>query len=126
MNSLPRWFRDQPQNTIVIAKNPMRFCERITSENLKAIYMGQRPGCNRAAFTSIDDLAGATDETAAFSFYPRWERAKPYLDHKNHKSGQRPSCPPRFPGDEGRIHRRPTNVLGVAGFVLPSDRVDVI
>jgi len=33
-----RVVRDQPQNTIVIAKNPMRFGERITSEKLEPTF----------------------------------------------------------------------------------------
>jgi len=79
----------------------------------------------QGAFTSIDDLAGATDETARFVL-SSMERGEPILTTKITNPGQRAKLSTAISPGMKAVSIAVNDVLGVAGFVLPSDRVDVM
>jgi pilus assembly protein CpaB len=119
-----RIVRDEPLNTIVVAKNPMRFGERVTAEKLELIPWASDTLPN-GAFTSIDQLAGSTDDTARFVL-SAMERGEPVLTVKITNPGQRAKLSTAISPGMKAVSIAVNDVLGVAGFVLPGDRVDVM
>jgi pilus assembly protein CpaB len=116
--------RGQPANVIVVAKNPLRFGERVTSEKLEMIPWGSDT-LPTGAFTSVDDLVGETDETARFVL-SSIERGEPVLSVKITNPGQRAKLSTAISPGMKAVSIAVNDVLGVAGFVLPGDRVDVM
>lgn len=116
--------RGEPLNTIVVAKNPMRFGERVTADKLEMIPWASETLPN-GAFTSIEDLAGETDETARFVL-SSMERGEPVLSAKITNPGQRAKLSTAISPGMKAVSIAVNDVLGVAGFVLPGDRVDVM
>jgi len=119
-----RVVRNEPQNTIVVARNPMRFGERVTAEKLELIPWASDT-LPQGAFTSIADLEGATDETARFVL-SSMERGEPVLSAKITNPGQRAKLSTAISPGMKAVSIAVNDVLGVAGFVLPGDRVDVM
>lgn len=116
--------RGEPQNSIVVARNAMRFGERITAEKLQLIPWASDT-LPDGAFTSIADLEGATDETARFVL-SSIERGEPVLSAKITNPGQRAKLSTAISPGMKAVSIRVNDVLGVAGFVLPGDRVDIL
>lgn len=116
--------RGEAQNTIVVARNPMRFGERITAEKLQVIPWASQT-LPDGAFTSIADLEGKTDDTARFVL-SSIERGEPVLSAKITNPGQRAKLSTAISPGMKAVSIRVNDVLGVAGFVLPGDRVDVL
>jgi len=116
--------RGEPQNTIVVARNPMRFGERVTADKLEMIPWASDTLPN-GAFTSIENLTGETDETARFVL-SSMERGEPVLSAKITNPGQRAKLSTAISPGMKAVSIGVNDVLGVAGFVLPGDRVDVM
>ncbi|OAN65278.1 Flp pilus assembly protein CpaB [Rhodobacteraceae bacterium EhC02] len=116
--------RGEVQNTIVVARNPMRFGERITVEKLQVIPWASQT-LPEGAFISIADLEGRTDDTARFVL-SSIERGEPVLSAKITNPGQRAKLSTAISPGMKAVSIRVNDVLGVAGFVLPGDRVDVL
>jgi pilus assembly protein CpaB len=116
--------RGEPVNTIVVAKNPMRFGERVTADKLELIPWASAT-LPTGAFTSIAQLAGETDETARFVL-SSMERGEPVLTAKITNPGQRAKLSTAISPGMKAVSIAVNDVLGVAGFVLPGDRVDVM
>jgi pilus assembly protein CpaB len=116
--------RGQPLNTIVVARNPMRFGERVTAEKLELIPWASET-LPTGAFTTIDQLAGTTDDTARFVL-SAMERGEPVLTAKITNPGQRAKLSTAISPGMKAVSIAVNDVLGVAGFVLPGDRVDVM
>lgn len=116
--------RGEPINTIVVAKNPMRFGERVTADKLQTIPWASDT-LPTGAFTAIDQLAGETDETARFVL-SSMERGEPVLTAKITNPGQRAKLSTAISPGMKAVSIAVNDVLGVAGFVLPGDRVDVM
>lgn len=116
--------RGEPVNTIVVAKNPMRFGERVTADKLETIPWASDT-LPTGAITTIDQLAGETDETARFVL-SSMERGEPVLTAKITNPGQRAKLSTAISPGMKAVSIAVNDVLGVAGFVLPGDRVDVM
>lgn len=116
--------RGEPVNMIVVARNPMRFGERVTAEKLQMIPWASDI-LPTGAFTSIDELSGETDETARFVL-SSMEKGEPVLTAKITNPGQRAKLSTAISPGMKAVSIAVNDVLGVAGFVLPGDRVDVM
>lgn len=116
--------RGEPLNTIVVARNPLRFGERLTAEKLELIPWASET-LPTGAFTTIDQLAGTTDDTARFVL-SSMERGEPVLSAKITNPGQRAKLSTAISPGMKAVSIAVNDVLGVAGFVLPGDRVDVM
>ncbi|MFU8865931.1 MAG: Flp pilus assembly protein CpaB [Rhodobacterales bacterium] len=124
MEQSARVVRNEPQNTIVVARNSMRFGERVTAEKLQLIPWASDT-LPQGAFTSISDLEGVSDETARFVL-SAMERGEPVLSAKITNPGQRAKLSTAISPGMKAVSIAVNDVLGVAGFVLPGDRVDVM
>ena len=113
-----------PQNMIVIAKSQLQFGERLTKDKLELIPWASDalpPG----AFSEIDVLVSENDEEA------RWvvatiAKGEPVFESRITDPGQRAKLSTALTPGMKAISIRVNDVLGVAGFVLPGDRVDVM
>ncbi|MCK3778961.1 Flp pilus assembly protein CpaB [Ensifer sesbaniae] len=113
----------QSEKTLVVAAKAMRFGDRVRSENLKTIPWpsDERP---EGSFDAILAVLGDKEE-------PRYameaiDPGEPVLSSKITGAGERATLSAAL--DEGMkaVSIRVNDVLGVAGFVRPSDRVDVL
>jgi pilus assembly protein CpaB len=113
-----------PQNSIVIAKAPLRFGERLTAEKLELLeWPSDRlpPG----AFTSIEALVGVGEEQARFVMQSM-DVGEPVLASRTTEPGERAKLSAAITPGLKAVSIGINDVLGVAGFVLPGDRVDVM
>lgn len=113
-----------PKNFVVVAKTGLGFGERLTEDRLELIeWASDRlpPG----AFTSIGDVVGDSDETARFVLASIGE-GELILPAKITMPGQRAKLSTAISPGMKAVSIRVNDVLGVSGFVLPGDRVDVL
>lgn len=115
---------NEDMKTIVVAKSAMRFGERITAEKLDVIPWAS-PNLPPGSFARVEDLAGTTEETARFVL-ASMEQGEPVLSSKVTTPGQRAKLSTALSPGMKAVSIRVNDVLGVAGFVLPGDRVDVM
>ena len=113
-----------PANLIVVAKQPMRFGEIITAEKLETIPWASSALPN-GAFNSVEALVGTTEENSRFVL-ASMEKGEPVLTSKVTVPGQRAKLSTAIEPGMKAVSIRVNDVLGVAGFVLPGDRVDVM
>lgn len=112
------------QNLIVVAAEGMDFGDRVTADDLKVVVWGL-DRLPRGAFTSIDALVGITDQTARYVISPI-AADEPVLSSRVSSPGQRAKLSAVIAPDMRAVSIRVNDVLGVAGFVLPGDSVDVL
>ena len=128
------WLEETPQpqiaeaapviemGTIVVASEPLRFGMELSRANLRELEWpaGDVPS---GAFAKVEDILKGKDKRAALAAISVNE---PVLNWKITGPGQRASLAARI--DEGRkaVSIRVTDVLGVSGFVLPGERVDIL
>ena len=110
-------------NTIVVAAKPMRFGRLVEAGNLKIIAW-PNVTLPEGAFRTIEDVIGTSGK-------PRYvmsaiEREEPILTSKITGEGQRATLSSVLSPGMKAISIRVNDVLGVAGFILPGDRVDVM
>lgn len=107
--------------TIVVAAKPLRFGDRIQPDHVREISWpaGQRPN---GSFKTNNQLLkpGARYVTSAI------ETDEPILAWKITGPGQRATLSAALSEGLKAITIRVNDILGVAGFVLPGDRVDVL
>lgn len=114
-----------PENTIVVANEPISFGERIDNTKVREIEWASEVLPN-GSFAKIEDLVvGDTEETARFAL-TGIEVGEPILTSKVTAPGQRAKLSTALSPGMKAISIRVNDVLGVAGFVLPGDRVDVL
>ncbi|ABC93740.1 putative cpaB pilus assembly protein (plasmid) [Rhizobium etli CFN 42] len=111
------------ERTLVVAATPMRFGDRIRSENLRAIPWPSNE-TPTGSFVSIDLVVGNDAQ-------PRYAMAaidpgEPVLSSKITGAGERATLSAALDQGMKAVSIRVNDVLGVAGFVRPSDRVDVL
>lgn len=111
------------EKTLVVAAKAMRFGDRVRAENLKAIPWPseQRP---EGSFQTIETVVGNDDQ-------PRYameaiDPGEPVLASKITGAGERATLSAALDQGMKAVSIRVNDVLGVAGFVRPSDRVDVL
>ena len=113
-----------PANLIVVAKQPMRFGEMVTAEKVETIPWASS-ALPAGAFNSIEALVGTTEDNSRFVL-ASMEKGEPVLTSKVTVPGQRAKLSTAIEPGMKAISIRVNDVLGVAGFVLPGDRVDVM
>lgn len=115
---------DDPRNFVVAARTSMGFGERLVAEKLELVeWASDRlpPG----AFTRMEDVVGANDETARYVLSSISE-GELILPAKITMPGQQAKLSTAISPGMKAVSIRVNDVLGVAGFVLPGDRVDVM
>ncbi|TCN32671.1 Flp pilus assembly protein CpaB [Sinorhizobium americanum] len=112
-----------PEKTLVVAAKPMRFGDRVYPESLKTIAWptGEQP---EGSFQTIESVIGEKDE-------PRYameaiDPGEPVLSSKITGTGERATLSAALDQGMKAVSIRVNDVLGVAGFVRPADRVDVL
>jgi pilus assembly protein CpaB len=108
--------------SIVVAAKPLRFGTQLSRGNLRELEWPARE-VPAGAFAKIGDVLSGDGRRAALAAV---EVNEPVLNWKITGPGQRASLSARI--DEGykAVSIRVTEVIGVAGFVLPGERVDVL
>jgi pilus assembly protein CpaB len=111
------------ENTIVIAAQPMRFGRRVEAGQLKVIDW-PNVALPDGAFRTVEEVIGTSGE-------PRYvmsaiEKEEPILASKITGPGQRATLSSALSPGMKAVSIRVNDVLGVAGFVLPGDRVDIM
>jgi pilus assembly protein CpaB len=107
---------------VVVASSGLEFGTRLNRLSLREVPWpaGSVPA---GSFSKIDDLVGSGQERIVLRSI---EANEPVLDSKLTAPGERATLSTVLPKDKRAITIRVNDVLGVAGFVLPGDRVDVL
>ena len=114
-----------PKNTIVVADRRLAFGNLIDANVLQEIEWTSniRP---EGSFSKISEVVvGDTEETRRFAL-TQIELGEPILASKITVPGQRAKLSAALTPGLKAVSIRVNDVLGVAGFVLPGDRVDVM
>src|SRR5215471_9229431 len=113
---------DSKARKVVVAAQPLRFGTELTSFNLKEVDWpaGAVP---TGSFSGIDQLLKPGERRVALAAI---ERDEALLSWKITGPGQRGTLSALITGDKKAVTIRVNDVFGVAGFVLPGDRVDVL
>ncbi|OHV74381.1 Flp pilus assembly protein CpaB [Ensifer sp. LCM 4579] len=111
------------EKTLVVAAKPMRFGDRVRPESLKTIPWpsGERPS---GSFETVEAVVG--DETQPRYAMAAIDPGEPVLSVKITGAGERATLSAALDKGMKAVSIRVNDVLGVAGFVRPSDRVDVL
>jgi pilus assembly protein CpaB len=115
--------RKQPVNarTIVVASKPLRFGSELTSQAVREVPWPEEALPN-GAFASAADLLTAGKRVVLTAI----EANEPILATKITGAGQRATLSALLHEGMKAVTLRVNDVEGVAGFVLPGDRVDVM
>jgi pilus assembly protein CpaB len=107
---------------VVVAAQPLRFGTELTSINMKEVEWpaGAVP---TGSFSSVDQLLRPGERRVALAAI---EPDEALLSWKVTGPGQRGTLSALIAGDKEAVTIRVNDVFGVAGFVLPGDRVDVL
>ncbi|MDA7427618.1 Flp pilus assembly protein CpaB [Primorskyibacter aestuariivivens] len=117
--------KEEPKNTIVVAAEPIGFGELMGASKVREITWAEelRP---EGSYQKIGDLVvGETDETARYAL-TQIAVGEPILKNKVTEPGQRAKLSTALSSGKKAISVRVNDVSGVAGFVLPGDRVDIM
>ncbi|ESY51659.1 MULTISPECIES: Flp pilus assembly protein CpaB [unclassified Mesorhizobium] len=111
------------EETILVATRALRFGEAIKSEDVRALAWptGELPA---GAFRKPEDLLGKDGELRYVM--SAMEKDEPVLASKITGPGQRATLSAALGEGMKAVSIRVNDVLGVAGFVLPGDRVDIM
>jgi pilus assembly protein CpaB len=114
----------QPENTIkvVVAKERMTFGNPVRKEQLRLVKW---PGdaVPEGAFTTIEEVLGDKEERVVLRAI---EVNEPVLKNKISGFGGKASLAAILSPEMRAVTIRVNDVAGVAGFVLPGDRVDIL
>lgn len=112
-----------PVASIVVAATDLKFGSRIGPEHLKLVNW-PKDSVPPGAFTNVSDVLGdRTQERVAIRAMARGE---PVVAAKVSGLGGRATMSALIPEDKRAFAIRVNAVSGVAGFLLPGDRVDVL
>lgn len=114
----------QPSNFIVVASTSMRFGDLLTADKLERMEWANDK-LPSGAFSEVTDLIGTSDETARYVL-SSIEKGEPIFSSKVTVPGQRAKLSTAIAPGLKAVSIRVNDVLGVAGFVLPGDRVDIL
>jgi pilus assembly protein CpaB len=108
-------------DTIVVAAEPLRFGATLSTENLKTIPWpsGELPP---GAFSDVDALLAAGPRRVLAPL----EVSEPILPAKVTGAGEGAALSRLISEGQRAVSVRVDDVAGVAGFLLPGDRVDVV
>lgn len=107
-------------STIVVASKPLRFGSDLSSQNLREIAWPQE-AMPSGAFAKLSDLLTGDKRVVLTAIEPN----EPVLASKVTGAGQRATLSAVLRDGLKAVTIRVNDVDGVAGFVLPGDRVDV-
>ncbi|KAA3448770.1 Flp pilus assembly protein CpaB [Mesorhizobium sp. SARCC-RB16n] len=110
------------RDTVVVAAVPLKFGDTLTSEKLREIAWPAGAVPAGAFKTTKDALAGEGAKQALQTIGPN----EPVLANKITGPGQRATLSAVLGEGMKAVSIRVNDVLGVAGFVFPGDRVDVL
>jgi len=108
--------------TVVIAAKPLRFGNRLSTGALREIEW-PRKAIPEGAFRSVAEVINDNERRVVLSAI---EENEPVLEWKITGPGQRASLSALIAEGQKAVTVRVNDVLGVAGFVLPGERVDVM
>lgn len=108
--------------TVVIAAKPLRFGNRLASRSLREIEWPAK-AIPEGAFRKIDEIINDKQRRVVLSAI---EENEPVLEWKITGPGQRASLAALISDEMKAVTIRVNDVLGVAGFVLPGERVDIM
>jgi pilus assembly protein CpaB len=111
-----------PMKTVVVAVRPLRFGTEITREHLREVEW-PASATPSGTFESISDLLTNEGRRAVLSPI---EASEPVLSWKVTGPGERATLSAVVEDGMRAMSVRINDVLGVAGFVLPGDRVDIM
>lgn len=106
---------------IVVAAAQLHFGSRIGPEHVREVEWGT-PVLPGGAFASVEELLQDKNRVVLQAIAPD----EPILASKVSGPGQRASLSALIDPDMRALSIRVNDVLGVAGFVLPNDRVDIM
>jgi pilus assembly protein CpaB len=112
------------KNFVVVAKGAMGFGEKITADKVELMEWAS-DRVPAGSFTRIEDVVGPDDETARYVLSSIGE-GEMITPAKITMPGQRAKLSTAISPGMKAVSIRVNDVLGVAGFVLPGDRVDVM
>ncbi|WP_353474340.1 Flp pilus assembly protein CpaB [Salipiger sp. H15] len=115
----------KPEHTIVVAGEPISFGERLIPTKLREIAWSGEIVPEGAFLKATDLVPDDSDEKARFAL-TNMSVGEPILASKITMPGQRAKMSTALSPGMKAISIRVNDVLGVAGFVLPGDRVDVL
>jgi pilus assembly protein CpaB len=113
--------QDQPRTTLVVASSPLRYGDELTPSKLRQVPWPEEaipPG----AFKTVADLLQAGDRRVVLTPI---EPNEPVLQAKITGDGQRGTLSALIEEGKGAVTIQVDEVIGLAGFVLPGDRIDV-
>lgn len=113
---------DVEMGTVVIATKPLRYGNRLAERQLREIEWPAK-AIPEGAFRKINDVVNGKDRRVVLSSI---EENEPVLEWKITGPGQRASLSALISDGMKAATIRVNDVLGVAGFVLPGERVDVL
>jgi pilus assembly protein CpaB len=122
MRSLESQKKPVETNTVVVASKPLRFGNELTSTSLKEIPWPQS-AVPAGAFAKIADVIGGANGRRAV--LTPIETNEAILSSKITGPGQRATLSATLQDGMRAVTIRVNDVEGVAGFVLPGDRVDI-
>jgi pilus assembly protein CpaB len=111
-----------PTSTIVVASAPLRYGDEVNARNVREIRWPSDaipPG----AFKTVGDVVGPEGKRIVLAAI---EPNEPVLPAKITGPGQRGTLSALIEDGMGAVTIQVNEVIGVAGFVLPGDRVDVL
>lgn len=108
--------------TVVIAAKSLRFGNRLARRSLREVEWPDK-AIPEGAFTKISDIVNGNDRRVVLSAI---EENEPVLGWKITGPGQRASLSALIGEGKKAVTIRVNDVLGVAGFVLPGERVDIL
>lgn len=112
----------EPATTVVVAKTPLRFGDPLSADALEAVAWPSDavpPGSFRTV-DAVFEEAGARVVLRPIEVY------EPVLAAKISGAGEKATLSRLIEGERRAVTIRVNDVVGVAGFVLPADRVDVL
>jgi pilus assembly protein CpaB len=116
--------QEGPKNFVAVARVPMGFGERVTPETVELIEWAS-DRVPEGAFSNLESLVGTTEEDARYAL-SSIAAGEMIMPGKITMPGQRAKLSTAISPGMRAISIRVNDVLGVAGFVLPGDRVDIM
>lgn len=113
---------DLNMGTVVIAAKPLRFGNRLSKGSLREVQWPAK-AIPRGAIKKISDIVNGKDRRVVLSAI---EESEPVLGWKITGPGQRASLSALIGEGKKAVTIRVNDVRGVAGFVLPGERVDIL
>ena len=111
-----------PVTTIVVADRPLRFGTALKAAHLKEVSWPQET-LPEGSFSKISEILNGKGKRIVLSAIAKYE---PVIRPKITGPGQRASLSALVTEGKIAVAIRVNDVLGVAGFVLPGDRVNVL